>query len=453
MPSLPNYDTPPPGRKWTPPEIRRKGITWKIEDQSSQDSEADRDARGFRLLRQTAIGGKKYQYKLDIHRIHHISQLYSLYVQDFFHTLVNLKLRVSITLCGIVYMAAFSILAAAFWSINDSCELGMENKMEAFALSVETWLTIGYGLPETPGPYLRDCWSAVFIVTAQGIVGLILNAFLVGLVITRVHSGAKRGCSLAFSDKAAIREVNGRIYFMVQICEMRQTQLLEAHVRAYVIRSPACPSEMLVDAPQAFEMRLSRPDDDLGALVLPVLPTIIVHEIDSCSPLGPPSAEDDPLRFRHWTRPSQRAVDADCGSRSFLWCRTCGDQFPTQEMLDAHMEYQAEQDRLAGATDRPHQKPDRSDIDASQRFQELMPESWRRQVSKFLGRGWFEILVILEGVDTTTAATVQARHSYVAEDIVWDHTFTPMFSVDPQKRSATIDYTKINDLVAAPPQQ
>merc|ERR1712060_471249 len=99
------------------------------------------------------------------------------------------------------------------------------------------------------------------------------------------------------------------------------------------------------------------------------------------------------------------------------------------------MEYQAEQDRLAGVTDRPHRKP------RSATMHLAAEETWRQKVSDFLGRDWFEILLILEGVDTTTAATVQARHSYVAEDLVWDCAFAPMFSVDPRERSAVIDFT------------
>eukprot|EP00045_Choanoeca_perplexa_P011333 m.119579 g.119579 ORF g.119579 m.119579 type:complete len:133 (-) comp15598_c0_seq2:3279-3677(-) len=36
-----------------------------------------------------------------------------------------------------------------------------------------------------------------------------------------------------------------------------------------------------------------------------------------------------------------------------------------------------------------------------------------------------EILAIVEGVDPYTAATVQARHSYTLDDIVFEHTFAP----------------------------
>lgn len=346
----------------------------------------------FRLLHRCDSQAGQH---MNIHRTHHVRMLYNLYMEDLFHTLVDLPKRALLPLVATVYMLAFSILAWLFWLINDTCDLGMSHPVEAFAFSVETWLTIGYGLPDhSPGPYLKDCWSGVAIITVQGIAGLLLNAFLVGLVITHVSSGDRRGCTVLFSEKAVIREVGGRLYFMMQVCEMRHSQLLEAHVRAYVIRRPLCPAEGPVDAPQVFEMRLSRPDDETGGMVLPVLPTVIVHEIDSCSPLAPPAPEDA-MNSRHWARPLVRTADALSGGRSSVWCSVCGEQFPNRELLEAHQEYQAEQDELAGAKRRPHQPPKRSG--AEEGCQVGQTPDWRQQVKTFQQLEWFEVVCILEG--------------------------------------------------------
>jgi len=386
------------------------------------------------------------QHTLDIHRIHHFSRMYNLYVMDLFHTMVNLHLKFLITAFFVVYLTCFSALGWLFWSLNDTCEMEMTSPLEAFAFSVETWLTIGYGAPTKGGPFFKGCWQAVAVVSTQGVLGLILNALLVGMIITHVSSGSKRGCTLIFSEKAVIREVAGRLYFMMQVCEMRQTQLLEAHVRAYVIRRPAGPSEMPAEVPQAFEMRLSKPDDDLGALMLPVLPTYIIHEIDVFSPLAPPSV-DDPMRCRHWTRPPLRSHDARNGDRSSYWCRTCGDYFGTLEMLEAHCAYAAQQDRLSGSRIQHTAMPKATESSPTSGY-----SSWRSRVQEFMGRDWFEVVILLEGQETTTAATVQARHSYIEEEIVWDHMFTPIFAIDPSKEGAVIDFTRIHDLEPAPPQ-
>lgn len=444
-----------------PTEIKTKRYSFRVGGSSQRSGQASGDVptsagvaslgnqrsvfhgQGFRLLKKLP-GDSLQQHKLNIHRIHHISSVYFLYAIDLFHTLVNLRLKYLVTIFGTIYVFCFSTLAWAFWSLNDTCEMEMTSYLEAFAFSVETWLTIGYGAPDKRGPFFRDCWQAIAVVTTQGVIGLILNALLVGLIITHVSSGSKRGCTLIFSKKACIREVAGRLYFIMQVCEMRKTQLLEAHVRAYVIRKPAGPCEMPAQVPQAFEMRFSRPDDEIGAWIFPVLPTYLVHEIDGFSPLAPPSPED-PMRTRHWTRPQLRSVENRTGSRSSLWCRTCGTDFPTLEMLEAHSAYMAEQDRLSGVELRHHPLPKPAEGSA---------RSWRSRVEKFLNQDWFEVVCILEGVDTTTSATVQARHSYIYEDIAWDHMFSPIFSIDPtHEDGAVIDFTKIHDLQPAYPQR
>lgn len=395
--------------------------------------------------------------KLQIRRIHHISLIYGLYLRDLFHTLVNLKTRSLLFLFCVTYMFAFTILAVGFYVVDQACDLGLDSFHEAFALAVETWLTIGYGVNGPSGAYFKECRSAVVLVTVQGIVGLFVNAILVSLVISHMSSGLFRGTTLIFSEKAAIREINGHLYLMMQVCEARSTQLLETHVRAYVIRRPVSAKEAPVDSPQAFEMRLLLPDDARGALMLPVLPSVIVHEIDRCSPLAPLGSCDDALVTRHWARPPVREVDARIGERDMVWCRTCGESFQCEEMLDAHQRYQAEQDMLNGTKLRPHTMPlapAASEKQLSQSSFGMLPppiKAWRRSVQEFLASEWFEILVLLEGVDTITSATVQARHSYTAEDLVWDCTFAPMLHLS--SGSATIDFTKMDDLVLAPPEK
>jgi len=429
-----------------------------------------RTTQAFRLLKRLPFqGARQVQHKLKIHRVHHLREVYALYLRDLFHTLVNMKVKSLFFLFALCYLVAITCLAIGFWHINYRCDLNIEHFEEAFALAVETWLTIGYGISDPPGPYLKQCTSGIVLLTVQGMAGLFINAFLVSLVITHVTSGAFRGCTMMFSQKAAMREVNGRLFLTFQVCEMRSTQLLEAHVRAYVIREPICPEEVPVNAPQAFEMRLLRPDDDNGALMLPVFPSVIVHEIDQSSPLAPMTTLDDPMRGRHWARPGMREADARNGGRDAVWCRTCGEAFACEEMLEAHQIYQAEQDALSGATIRPHKAPPpqldssphpfastfvpgQGDSESSESCHPIdRHTTWRSTIEDFLDDRWFEILVVVEGVDTMTAATVQARHSYIGEDIIWDHTFAPMLSIDPVQ-GAVIDFTKIDDLVPAPPE-
>ena len=56
-----------------------------------------------------------------------------------------------------------------------------------------------------------------------------------------------------------------------------------------------------------------------------------------------------------------------------------------------------------------------------------------------------EILVIVEGIDAATGGTVQARHSYTTEDIVWNHTFPPCVRED-HDGAALIDFSLFHHL-------
>jgi inward rectifier potassium channel len=59
-----------------------------------------------------------------------------------------------------------------------------------------------------------------------------------------------------------------------------------------------------------------------------------------------------------------------------------------------------------------------------------------------------ELIVSLTGIDDTFAGTVHARHSYIADEIVWNARFVDILSRLPDGRRR-IDYTKFHEVVAA----
>ncbi|CAE7696277.1 unnamed protein product [Symbiodinium necroappetens] len=54
-------------------------------------------------------------------------------------------------------------------------------------------------------------------------------------VFGQVGSLAPWAASLVFSEKAVIREIGGKFYFMFQVCESKKHQLVEAKVRCYAL--------------------------------------------------------------------------------------------------------------------------------------------------------------------------------------------------------------------------
>lgn len=120
----------------------------------------------------------------------------------------------------------------------------------------------------------------------------------VSAVCLRFRATSRRH-TVVFSNNAVIRRIRGKLYFMLQVSELRATQLVETHVRLYMVRhesigaqsggSPGgpqqVPSEEDVLCTQTCAMRLSHPNDDLGSKLLLSTPQVIVHEIDEHSPL------------------------------------------------------------------------------------------------------------------------------------------------------------------------
>ena len=61
-----------------------------------------------------------------------------------------------------------------------------------------------------------------------------------------------------------------------------------------------------------------------------------------------------------------------------------------------------------------------------------------------------EIMVMIDGTESVTSNTLQARYSYTAEDIEFNAIFRPCVSIDEQK-GAVIDFNKFHDLIPLDP--
>jgi hypothetical protein len=59
---------------------------------------------------------------------------------------------------------------------------------------------------------------------------------------------------------------------------------------------------------------------------------------------------------------------------------------------------------------------------------EISSMNIRERVVKNLAESHLEIVAIVEGTDTISGGAVQARHSYLARDILWDHNFSSCVS-------------------------
>ena len=70
----------------------------------------------------------------------------------------------------------------------------------------------------------------------------------------------------------------------------------------------------------------------------------------------------------------------------------------------------------------------------------------RDELQQHIERSALEVVVILEGIDPLTGCTVQARHSYVGAELLWDHEFVPCVSRGPigSGLRAVVDFDRLH---------
>ena len=61
-----------------------------------------------------------------------------------------------------------------------------------------------------------------------------------------------------------------------------------------------------------------------------------------------------------------------------------------------------------------------------------------------------EICVMIEGTESVTSNSLQARYSYTADDIEFNMTFRPCVSIN-EKKEAVIDFNKFQELLSLDP--
>eukprot|EP00980_Cylindrotheca_fusiformis_P011972 scaffold2830_cov131-Cylindrotheca_fusiformis.AAC.93 len=290
------------------------------------------------------------------------------------------------------------------------CDLEINDHMEALYFSLSTMTTIGYGVSDY---YFGGCWTPLLLVLWQVCSAITFDAVAVGLLFHRISRGTKRGKTILFSDKAVVQRVKGVPYLMFRIGELRRYHLIEASVRCYCVRHERLPVGR-TDSPRpniqtthfvSRQVKLLHPDENYGSHLWMGLPQVIVHRMDSQSPLVPSS-------------PS--------------W-------FDAQDVEHAFPRISSEEDCEEALVTS-------SGAGANTQSEEM---------SRFMIDRDMEIVVLVQGVDEATGATTQARHSYKTCDLAWDHTFEscvrPVASERQSSAAVQVDFSMFHDVLQAPP--
>lgn len=233
----------------------------------------------------------------------HISKRRRRYLQDIFTTLVDTQWRLTILVFALSFLSSWFGFGCIWWLIAythgdlepenlkpDSnwspCVDNINSFASCFLFSLETQHTIGYGGRATT----EECPEAIIAMCMQSICGMMIQAFMVGIIFAKMARPKQRTQTLLFSRNAVICQRDGQLCLMFRVGDMREkSHLISAQVRAQIIR-PRATKEGEYLSPFLTELKLNV--DDYSSDIFLIWPKVVVHKIDSSSPLYTLSATD-----------------------------------------------------------------------------------------------------------------------------------------------------------------
>ncbi|XP_070842146.1 ATP-sensitive inward rectifier potassium channel 12-like [Chaetodon trifascialis] len=228
------------------------------------------------------------------------------YLADIFTTCVDIRWRYLLLIFTTTFLLSWLLFGLIFWGValahgdfdfrtpvkegdpqsnveegQDKwrpCILHIQGFIGAFLFSIETQTTIGYGFRCVT----EECPVAVVTVVVQSIVGCIIDSFMIGTIMAKMVRPKKRAQTLLFSHNAVIALRDGKLCLMWRLGNMRKSHIVEAHVRAQLIK-PHVTAEGEYLPLEQTDIDVGY-DDGLDRLFL-VSPLVVVHEINKTSPL------------------------------------------------------------------------------------------------------------------------------------------------------------------------
>lgn len=114
---------------------------------------------------------------------------------------------------------------------------------------------------------------------------LFVDSLIIGAIYVRLSRPTLRAGAFLISDFATLRRVNGKLYFMCQFIDTKRQQLLSSTLRLYSLhlRQREDPTANPFSHSQ---IDVCFPEQSCSPMLM-YLPQLVVHEINSASPLMP----------------------------------------------------------------------------------------------------------------------------------------------------------------------
>ena len=222
----------------------------------------------------------------------------SRYALDIFTTIIDARWKWMIVFFIVSYVFTWTLCATLWWLImkgrgtDKECFQGVFNWVSAFLYSIETQQTIGYGSRVLNA----HCPEATLLLMIQTVIGMMLDAILLGLVFAKLARPNKRSSTILFSENATITKRDNIFCLLFQVADVRKRQLPEAHIRAYLYRSIKTKEGRKIpfyheSLQVGHDHRKYDPDVSPDRLFL-LFPVTVVHIIDENSPFFDMTASD-----------------------------------------------------------------------------------------------------------------------------------------------------------------
>jgi len=355
--------------------------------------------------------------------------LYRLLLSDWFHVLLRIQMHYSILMLLAAWLGMIMVFALAYMEIDtiyDNLDCGLGEPpvhitfAAAFAFSLETCTTVGYGLPGNSNAFFENnCGGVQTVIFVQMTWSMLFNAFLFAFFYSQLSKSESRSMQLVFSDKLCINVTHQNVVATVQCYDIDSAfPVVEAHARMYLLDHKL----------QMNPLRLTNPDDVRGGMLYPSLPQKVTHHIDHHSALAPTRADLMPLLACSKSRSTipLRSCDSVTGDRPEVTCPVCACSFNTYERLATHVKYA----KMA-------EKKENYPVKGSHLGFE-MPDTSRpltlQEVTDHIERTMSEIVVVVEGIDPQLSGTFQAIQSYKYEDLVFGVDHERCTSVTPDNK-------------------
>lgn len=144
------------------------------------------------------------------------------------------------------------------------------------------------------------------------------DAVSVGLIFQRFSRGHKRSKTILVSSDSTVMRVQGDVYWMFRVAELRKHALLQTSVRAFLVYTDRRRSHGSIETTHCVTKPLRLQHEQFHGSILMSLPQILCHKVDQESPLRPPNHWLDAQGSLHLI-PATEDFSADMETLQLYW--------------------------------------------------------------------------------------------------------------------------------------